>query len=201
MFSPYIDLLFIYDNININSEILNVSSNMSRVEQRIIKLLADYPEKEFYSQEIAKKVRCSKASASNILRLLSAKKMIFRKVKGYMKFYQINAQNAEVKKFRINLVLEEINPLLPKLKKLSQRIILFGSASRGEQTSGSDIDLFILSTDKNKISKLLKKIKRRLPIKAIIETPSDWSEMEVKEPEFYQEVMNGITLYNYVPRI
>ena len=186
---------------NISSEILNISSNMSKIKQRIIKLLADYPEKEFYSQEIAKKIRCSKASASSILRSLSAKEMVFRKVKGHMKFYQINAQSAEVKKFRINLVLEKLNSLLPKLKKLSQRIILFGSASRGEQTFDSDIDLFILSTNKNKVLVLLKKAKGRLPIKAIVKAPGDWSEMEVKEPEFYQEVMNGITLYNYVPRI
>jgi len=174
---------------------------MTKLEKKLIKLLADYPEKEFYAQEISQKLNFSKASASGILKSLTKRGVVFKKVKGHMKFYQINPKNPEFKKFRINLVLEKVNPLLPKFKKNSQRIILFGSASRGEQTFSSDIDLFILSNDKNEVQAALRKINAKLPIKAIIKTPSEWSEMEIKEPEFYREVISGITLYDYVPRI
>jgi len=174
---------------------------MAKLEQKIIKLLSDYPELEFYGQEIAKKAKCSKASASGILKSLSAKKIVFKKARGHMKFYQINFKSPEVKKFKINFVLGKINPLLPKLEKFSAKIILFGSGSRGEQTAGSDIDLFILSNDKNAVRAALKKINSGLKIKAVIKTPSEWSETEITDPEFYQEVNNGITLYNYVPRI
>ena len=174
---------------------------MTNLEQKIIKLLADYPEREFYGQEIAQKLKCSKASASGILKSLSDKGIVFKKVKGHMKFYQINPKNPEFKRFRINSVLEKLNPILQKLRKFSQKIILFGSTSRGEQTFDSDIDLFILSADKNKVQPALKKLSAKSRIKAIVKTPGEWSEMEIKEPEFYQEVKNGITLYDYVPRI
>ena len=40
-----------------------------------------------------------------------------------------------------------------------------------------------------------------LRLKAIIKTSNEWSEMEISEPEFYQEIKNGIILYDYVPRI
>jgi predicted nucleotidyltransferase len=173
---------------------------MTKTEQKIIKLLADYPEREFYGQEIAKKTKTSKASVSGTLKLLSGKSIVFKKTKGRMKFYQINQKSPELKKFRINLALGKINPLLSQLKKFSQKIIFFGSASRGEQTFGSDLDLFILSTDKNKLQAVLKKISRS-GIKALIKTQNEWSEMEIKEPEFYQEVKNGIILYEHVPRI
>ena len=172
---------------------------MSKIELRIIRLLADYPEREFYAQEIAEKMKCSKASAVNILKALADRKMVYKKVKGHMKFYQINPKNLEVKKLKINLALEKLSSLLPKLRKSSQRIILFGSASRGEQTFDSDLDLFILTNNKSEVQATLKKINMR--IKAIIKTPTEWAEMEVKEPEFYQEVKNGIILYSYVPRI
>lgn len=174
---------------------------MAKIEQKIIELLADYPEREFYAQEIAKKAKCSKASASDILKVLADKKIVFKKVKGHMKFYQINQGSFEVKRARIDLALEKLGPILVKLKKFSQKIVLFGSASRGEQTAGSDIDLFILSKDKNETRKILEKTSRNLQIKAIIKTGSEWAEMETQEPEFYQEIKNGITLYNYVPRI
>lgn len=174
---------------------------MAKTEQRIIELLADYPEREFYAQEIAKKVKCSKASVSGILKLLADKKIVLKKVKGHMKFYQINQGSSEIKRFKIDLALEKLGSILLKLKKFSLKIILFGSASRGEQTAGSDIDLFILSMDKNETRKILEKTNRNLRIKAIIKTHSEWAEMETREPEFYQEIKNGITLYNYVPRI
>lgn len=174
---------------------------MSKLEQKIIKLLADYPEKEFYAQEIAQKLKFSKASASGILKLLSDKGIIFKKIKGHMKFYQINPKNPELKSFRINLALEKVKSFLPKLEKFSKKIILFGSASRGEQTFDSDIDLFILTDNKNKIQAALKKMNKRLPVKSIVKNPGEWSEMEIKKPEFYQEIKSGITLYEYVPRI
>jgi predicted nucleotidyltransferase len=174
---------------------------MAKNKQKIITLLADYPGREFYAQEIAEKTECSKASASNILKSLADKKVIFKEAKGRMKFYRINQGSPEVKRARIDLALEKLVPALAKLKKSSLKIILFGSASRGDQTAGSDIDLFILSKDKNETRKILEKTSRNLQIKAIIKTPSEWSEMEVQEPEFYREIRDGITLYNYVPRI
>lgn len=174
---------------------------MVKLEQKIIQLLSDYPEQEFYGQEIAKKITCSKASVSGIMEILIQKNIASKKIRGHMKFYQINPKNAEVKKFKINIVLEKINPLLPKLEKLSQKIILFGSGSRGDQTFNSDIDLFILSNQKEELRTIISTIKLNLPLKTIIKTQSELSEMEITEPEFYQEIKNGIILYDYVPRI
>lgn len=174
---------------------------MTKLEEKIIKLLADYPEREFYGQEIADKIKASKAAASGLLKALHGRSIIRKKVKGRMGFYQINQGSPELKKFRINLALEKINPLLSALKKYSQKIILFGSASRGEQTLNSDLDLFILSRDKNKIRGSLKKISDGSRLQPIIKTPGEWSELEITEPEFYREIKNGIILYDYVPRI
>jgi len=174
---------------------------MIKIEQKIINLLADYPEKEFYAEELAKKLKFSKASGSSLLKQLSGKGIVSKKIKGHMKFYQINQKSPEIKKFRINLALEKINPLLPKLRKYSQRIILFGSASRGEQTRDSDFDLFILTDKKDQARIAIKKAGRGLSIKPILKTSPELSEMEIKESEFYREIKNGIILYEYVPRI
>jgi len=118
-----------------------------------------------------------------------------------MNFYRINQENLEVKKSRIDFALTKINQLLPKIKKVSMKIILFGSASRGEQTFNSDIDLFILASNKDLVRFELKKIDPKLKVNAIIKTPNEWSEMEIKDSQFFSEIKNGITLYNYVPRI
>ncbi len=174
---------------------------MAKIEQKIIKFLGNYPEREFYAQEIAENVQCSKASASNILKSLAKEGVVFTNKRGHMKFHRINQKNLKVRQLKINFVLEKLNLIVPKLQKVSQKIFLFGSASRGEQTFNSDIDLFVITSCKPDAAAILKKTGKNTKIKAIIKTPSEWSEMEIKEPEFYQQVKNGIILYNYVPRI
>lgn len=174
---------------------------MIKIEQKIINFLSQYPNREFYGQEIAKKVKCSKASASGILRLLAKKKIVFKKNKGNLNFYRINETHPEVKQFKINLSLERLKPLLPKLKKFSQKIILFGSASRGEQTFDSDIDLLIVTNNKPAAVSAFKRSGGRLSVRLIIKTTNEWSELEIRQPEFYKEIKNGIILHNYVSRI
>lgn len=186
---------------NLSSELLNLSSKMTKIEKKIIILLSNYPESEFYGQEIAKKVACSKASVSGILKLLVEKKLVSKKVKGHMKFYQINQNALELKRFKLDLVLDKLKSVIAELKKFSKRIVLFGSASRGEQMFNSDIDLFILTNEKEEIKSALKKLNPKLKIKAVLKTQSQWSETELLDPEFYHEVKNGITLFEYVPRI
>ncbi len=171
------------------------------IKEKIIKFLGDYPEREFYAQEIAKKVGCSKSSASGILKSLTAEGVVFKSVKGHMKFYRINLENLEVKKTKINFALKRLKVILPKLKKLSQKIILFGSVSRGEQSFDSDIDLLVLTSNKEEVRKVLKQVSPRTKIQAIIKTPAEWSEMEIKEPEFYYEVKSGIALHDNVLRV
>lgn len=174
---------------------------MTTLEQKIVEFLGNYPETEFYGQEIANKIKCSKASASVLLKKLSKTGIVFAEEKGHMKFYQINPRNPELKKIRINSAIDYLKPLARKFNNKVLKIILFGSASRGEQTFNSDLDVFILANNKNEARDALKKPNISSRIKAIIKTPSEWSEMEITEPEFYQEVKNGIILYEYVPRI
>lgn len=174
---------------------------MSKVKQKIIELLAYHPEGEFYAQEVANKVNCSKASAVIILKGLAEKKIVYREKRGHMKFYRINPDNIEVKRIKQDLVLKKISPLLARLKKVSQKIILFGSSGRGEQTFDSDIDLLILTNDKGGTQKILEKAVAKLKIKPIVKTFAEWSEIEVKNPDFFKEVKRGITLHDYVSRI
>lgn len=174
---------------------------MTKLEKKIIILLSNYPESEFYGQEIAKKVACSKASVSGILKSLAEKKLVLKKVKGHMKFYQINQNALGLKRFKIDLVLDKLKPVITGLEKFSKKLVLFGSASRGEQMFNSDIDLFILTNEKEEIKLALKKLNPKLQIKAVLKTPSQWSETELLDPEFYHEVKNGITLFEYVSRV
>jgi len=156
--------------------------------------MGKYPEKEFFSKEIAEKLNISLGGTHNALKYLAKEKIVSAKQKGNMKFYQINNENILVRQLKTTVAAEELLPLINKIKNNCLEIILFGSAARGEQTAGSDMDLFILSHNPELIKEKIIKSKRK-KIQLIIKTPNQWSELEVKEPEFYNEVKRGIKLF------
>ncbi len=168
---------------------------MTKNCQKIINLLSDYPKRSFFTKEIADEAGMSLGGAHNALKRLVKEKMAEAERKGNMKFYQIAAENPSVKQFRIAVAIDRIMPLVEKIKSDCQKIILFGSSARGEQTSDSDIDLFILAHEPEIIKEKFSKFGGKLPVKAIIKTPNQWSELEIKEPEFYNEVKRGIKLF------
>lgn len=163
--------------------------------EKIILFLGDYPENKFFTKEIAEKLNISLGGTHNALKYLVKEKIIEQEQKGNMKFYCINEENSLVKQFKITSAIEELSLLIKKIKDDCINIILFGSASRGEQTVDSDIDLFVLTHNPEVVKSKISKIKSKLIINPIIKTPNQWSELEIKEQEFYNEVKQGIKLF------
>ena len=149
---------------------------------------------KFLDEEIAGKLNISLGGTHNALKYLTKEKILEVEPRGNMKFYRINDENPLVKQLKTTAVVEKLLPVIKEIKHDSKEIILFGSACRGEQTSGSDIDLFILTHLPADIKKIMDKYQKKLLLKPIIKTPNQLSELEIKEPEFYHEVRQGIKL-------
>jgi len=168
---------------------------LTKNHQKIIIFLGGYPEREFFSKEIAGKLGISLGGTHNALKYLTKEKIVDAEQKGNMKFYRINDENPLVKQLKTTDVIEKLLPLINKIKQDCEEIILFGSASRGEQTRNSDIDLFILTHTPEDVKKNIGKYKKKIPVKSVVKTPNQWSELEIKEPEFYKEVKRGVKLF------
>jgi len=168
---------------------------MTENNEKIINLLADYPNQQFFTKEIFDKTKISLGGAHNSLKDLEKEKMIFMEQRGNMKFFQINLHSPLVRQMRMALAVNKLSEVVEKIKKQSKEIILFGSVSRGEQSVESDFDLFVLTNNCKEVKEIIKKERKKLLINPIIKTPNEWGEIEIKEPEFYLEVKKGIKLY------
>lgn len=168
---------------------------------KIIKLLAYHPQIDFFSAEVAEKVECSTGSASLILNDLSNRHLVKCVERGRMKFYRIEENSLEVKTWKLDHVMKSLMPLVKDVKKHSIKIIFFGSASRGEQAQNSDIDILVVTREKQLVKSLIDKHRIGHDLKPILKTPSEWSEMEISQPDFYHQVNNGIKLHEYVSRV
>ena len=80
--------------------------------------------------------------------------------------------------------------------QLSDKIILFGSCSTGEDNYESDIDLLVLTNEKEKVNKKIINTKLNRKIQAVVVNTVDLMKIKEKDKGFYQEINKGITLWD-----
>ena len=164
--------------------------------QKILYFFLDHPGKEFVEREVRKAVGISKSGANYALRELVRGNFIFRYKKGKIHLYSLNYKNSVVKQLKVLKIITYIQPIIKKLQKLSSKVILFGSSSRGEDIEDSDIDLFIVSNSKKEeIEAQINKSRLKRKLQIIVRTELGEIELKDKDPTFYEQIQRGIILW------
>jgi len=161
---------------------------------KILGYLVENPGREFIEKEIQKATGISKGGVNSALRELAQKKLIERKRRGRMYFYTTQLNNPFVRQLKVLKNIARLWPLTKKLRSLSQKIILFGSWSRGENLKDSDIDLCVLTNSAEEVQQIIKKSSLKNKLQLITRTPTGFAELEKKDPIFFKEVDRGIVL-------
>jgi len=163
--------------------------------QKILNFLIQHAGRQFLASEIQKATKISKGGINLSLRELARDKLVKREKRGRIFFYSVDPAQSVIKQLKVLKNIEFLNPLVNKIKKLSKKVILFGSCARGEDTPESDIDLFVLTNGAEEVEEVVKKHKFSRGLQLIVRTPVIFAEMEEKEPVFFEEVSRGITLW------
>jgi len=176
---------------------------IATVKQKVLSLLVKFSNQEFYEREVARKLGIATGSANRALNELFSSGVVWRRREGKMYFYSIDSSNAVLIEFKkmVNLML--IEPLVEELKKISSRIILYGSCALGTDDSESDLDLFIVSNSKEDVSNVISTFNfprgfENIHIQSVIKTPIELLEGGESERTFMEEVERGIVLWEKV---
>lgn len=78
--------------------------------------------------------------------------------------YTADHSNPVIKQYKVMTNVLQLAPNLEQLQARAIKIILFGSASRGEDYPDSDIDLFVLTKDPKSTADLIPKSKSKRKI-------------------------------------
>jgi predicted nucleotidyltransferase len=163
------------------------------------KLLREFfvsPTKNFQMRELSRKTKISPPSVINHLNFLLKENLIIREKNGIYPSYKANRENDLFKIYKKNdLILQlESSGFLNYIYDLClpNSIILFGSASKGEDIETSDIDLFIQSPEKKiNLDKYEKIFKREISL--FFE--EDFSRLP---SELKNNVINGLIIKGYL---
>lgn len=101
--------------------------------------------------------------------------------------------NARVRA-RVKKIVNALKPYDP------ERIILFGSAARGDADADSDIDIAIIKNTRARFLDRLERVYDLIDLDcamdALVYTPKEFAEMQARENPFIESVLReGITIY------
>jgi predicted nucleotidyltransferase len=162
---------------------------------KVLSYLAQYPGKEVLSSEIQKATQASRAGVYFTLKELVRQGLVSQERRGKVIFYRIVYDDAAIKQFKILKNVLALRSIVSKLKPSLRKITLYGSHSRGENDSSSDIDLFILSKDPEATKEAISSIKTKQKLQAVIKTSTELANFKESEKVFMQEVERGIVLW------
>ena len=176
---------------------------IATINQKVLSLLAKFSDREFYEREVARRLGVSYGSANRALNKLYSTGAVTRRREGKMYFYSLDFSTAAAIEFKkmVNLLLVE--PLVEELKKMSNRIVLFGSCALGTDTSESDLDLFVVSNSKEGVTNAISDFSfprgyEGIHIQSVIKTPVELLEEGETQRTFVGEVDRGIVLWERV---
>jgi predicted nucleotidyltransferase len=175
-------------------------SLLTTAPQRVLQFLAKYSDKEFHEREITRRIGISTGSANRALNELYKSGTVTRQQKGRMLFYSLDASKPAVVEFKklVNILFME--SLVENLKNITARVILYGSCAQGTDTSRSDIDVFIVTNDRDSARRIIENFHfpkgfEEITIQAVIKTPVELLQMGESDQVFLNEVEQGIVLW------
>jgi predicted nucleotidyltransferase len=163
---------------------------------RVLQLFFDFPRKDFHMRDISRRVKLAQPSVINHLKELVKENLIIREKKGLYPTYGANRDTEMFKTYKKFDMIRRIREtkLLDYVYDscLPDSIILFGSASKGEDIEESDIDLFIQAPEKKlKLEKYEKLLNRKISLFFEV----DFSKLS---KELKNNLLNGIILKGYL---
>ncbi len=164
---------------------------------RVLDLFITDPMQEHHEREVMRLAQVSKGSANRILHELSEKGFLTFQKKGKMVFYRLDLKSPWTRQFKVLANIYSLSELLGKLQNLSRRIVLFGSCSQGTDVKESDIDLMVLTEEKEAARKAIysfnSKQKRR--IVPIIVDANELAKMKREDEALYENIERGLVLW------
>ena len=157
---------------------------------RIMEIFFKYPEKNFHLRELARLTKLSLPGVKKIVKKLEKEKLLIaKKEKMYVNVYASRNQKFVNLKRSYNLYsLSNLIDYLSEIYEEPEAIVVFGSYSKGEDISKSDIDLAIITSIHKKIhiNKFENKLSRKINLFEI--------QLNKAEKSFLNSLANGIIL-------
>lgn len=160
---------------------------------RTLVFLGRHPRNSFYVRELAKILAVSTGSASMQLQKLQEYGLVTSEVKGRTLLFRASMAHPVVRETKIFATLLELTDLFNAVQGSSIRLILFGSCASGEDTTESDVDLYIETADRTAVRALLDQAEpgQQRKISPLIVSPAEALQLRTRDRPLFERVQAG----------
>ena len=150
--------------------------------------------KGFISQ-IARDIGMSKGEVSKAVKVLKQGGLVRSQLSGRNVVCFIDRASPVIARLRTAFNLLELIPKVEPLLKHVEKIIVFGSCAQGTDKFENEIDIFVITREKDKVIKMAQKIRLSRPTQWVVKTPQEYVVFNNKEKVFADEISQGIVLW------
>lgn len=170
----------------------------STPDQKLLKFLLSEPTTSFTPRVLSSKLKSVRGlgGAEGIQRILETLSEL-----GMVQFIDNNraviAQNDHifVQKLKIFSAICDLEGLKELVEPLSTKAVLFGSRATGKYGTGSNYNLFVVSSNPEEVKKIVGRHPLGKRIEVMVMTPSENLQVESKDPQLFDHIQQGIVLW------
>lgn len=150
----------------------------------------------FHVRDLSRSLHYDVSLISKNLRELESFGLVKHEQVGNLVFYQANMASILLKNMKICFTLLELNDIIHDIDPISSHSILYGSCAKGEDTSSSDIDLFIVTIEKDAVRDVLDNYQKMLSrsLAPVIVTHDEMYKIKMTDNNFFSSINTGIIL-------
>jgi predicted nucleotidyltransferase len=150
----------------------------------------------FHVRDLSRLLNYDVSLMSKNLRELECFGLVKHEDVGNLVLYTANMNSVLLKQVKICFTLLELNDFIHKIDPISSHSILYGSCAKGEDTSSSDIDLFIETIEKDAVRGVMDNCQKTLTrtLAPVIATPDEMYKMKMTDNTFFSSINQGIIL-------
>jgi hypothetical protein len=158
---------------------------------------------DLFVREIARSTGLGLGPVSETLRLLADRRHLFRVERGRNVYYRANLGSGLVRELKVVATLAELDGVVGDLAEHVVSVILFGSCATGEDTTGSDIDLCIVTEETDAVDAVLSMHPTAgdRDVSAIVMTPDNYLELGERDPPLAERIGRGRIVWEAVDAV
>lgn len=159
-------------------------------------VLSSDPFRSYYQREVAEEARISVGSANRVLPNLVKRELIDKEEKGKIHLYRYNLDDPVARQLKVLFNILELKGLVKQIQPHSKRVILYGSCSEGRDVKNSDIDLFILTDDKETVTEKINRYRMRRKVSPMLVNAKEFISLKNRDKPLYDEIQRRIVLWD-----
>lgn len=158
-------------------------------QELVLDLLIDGAGDSFTATEVTQALGLPRSTVSRALRDLADQGVVAARSVGRTHLYAVDAHDPLVLHLKIARAISRARLALRAVADAVDLAVLFGSASCGEDTTGSDLDLLVVTSD---VDRVLAELARIEGLQPVVVTPSQHMQILAEGGTFAAAVAAGI---------